>query len=37
MGVSGPCRFTSGGKNYGTHCIWGWVGPRAGVVVLENR
>jgi hypothetical protein len=27
--VSHPCRFTTQGKNLGTHRMGGWVGPRA--------
>jgi hypothetical protein len=32
MGVSGqPQRFSPGERTPGTHCIGGWVGPRAGL------
>ena len=27
----------SQGKNYGTHCIWAWIGPRADVNNSEKR
>jgi hypothetical protein len=35
MGVSGQCHAPAAlyprGKDPGTHCTWGWVGPRAGL------
>jgi hypothetical protein len=31
-GDSRPGRFTPG-----THCIWGWVGPRTGLDDMEKR
>jgi hypothetical protein len=35
--TSHPGRFFSPGNNPGTHWIGGWVGPRAGLDVLEKR
>jgi hypothetical protein len=35
--ASGPCRFTPGKGASSTHCIGGWVGPRAGMNVMEKR
>jgi hypothetical protein len=32
---SGPARFTSG-KDLGTHCTGGWLGPRVGLDVLKK-
>ena len=29
--------FTAGKRALGTHWIGGWVGPRAGVEILEKR
>jgi hypothetical protein len=40
MEVSGqerPGRFTPWERAPGTHCIGGWVGPRAGLDAVENR
>jgi hypothetical protein len=34
---SRPCRFTPGERAYGSHCIGGWVGPRAGLDDVEKR
>jgi len=36
-GLSRPGRFTSRVKPHGTHCIGGWVGPRAGLDAVANR
>jgi hypothetical protein len=30
-------RFTSGEPALGIHCIGGWVGPRAGLSIMEKR
>jgi hypothetical protein len=35
--VSRPSRFTPGEIALGTHCIGGWVGPRAGLEAVEKR
>jgi hypothetical protein len=35
--ASRPGRFTPGERAPGTHWIWGWVGPRAGLDNLEKR
>jgi hypothetical protein len=32
-----PYRFTLGEADPGTHCIGGWLAPRAGLVVMEKR
>jgi hypothetical protein len=41
MGVSGqrhdPAALYPRGKNYGTHRIGGWVGPRAGLDAEARR
>jgi hypothetical protein len=34
--ASRPCRFTPGERASGTHCIGGWVRPRAGVDDIEK-
>jgi hypothetical protein len=39
MGVGGQCHALAAlpqGKRPGTHCIGGWVGPRAGVEYLGH-
>jgi hypothetical protein len=35
--ASRPGRFTPERKAAGTHCIGAWVGPRAGLDVVEKR
>jgi hypothetical protein len=35
--ASRPCRFTPGERAPGTHWVWGWVGPRAGLNDVEKR
>jgi hypothetical protein len=35
--ASRPGRFTPGETAPGTHCIGGWVGPSAGLDVIEKR
>jgi hypothetical protein len=35
--VSRPCRFTTKERTSSTHCIGGWVGPRASLHYLERR
>jgi hypothetical protein len=35
--ASRPCNFTQGHRTPGTHCIGGWVGPRAGLDDVEKR
>jgi hypothetical protein len=35
--ASRPCRYTPGKRAPGTHCIRGWVGPRAGLDDVEKR
>jgi hypothetical protein len=32
---SSPSRFTPGERALGTHCIEGWVSPRAGLGAME--
>jgi hypothetical protein len=34
--LSASCPGHSQGKNPGTHCIGGWVGPRSGLDVLAK-
>jgi len=34
---SRPMRFTLGIRYPGTHWIWGWVGPRAGLGAVAKR
>lgn len=34
--VSCTCHFTSGRTATGTHCIEGWLGPKAGMYSVEN-
>jgi hypothetical protein len=34
--ASRPCCFTPGKTAPGTHCIGGWVGPKAGLDVMEK-
>jgi hypothetical protein len=33
----GPCRCTSAARSRGTHRIGGWVGPSAGLYLVEKR
>jgi hypothetical protein len=35
--VSRPCRFIRRERIPGTHLIWDWVGPRAGLDAVERR
>jgi hypothetical protein len=35
--ASRPCRSTSRERARSTHCIGGWVGPRAGLDDVEKR
>jgi hypothetical protein len=35
--ASRPGRFTPGERGPGTHCIGGWVDPRAGLDDVEKR
>jgi hypothetical protein len=35
--ASRPCRFTLGERAPGTHCIGGWVDPRASLNDVEKR
>jgi hypothetical protein len=35
--ASRPCHFTPGERALSTHCIGGWVGPRAGLDNVEKR
>jgi hypothetical protein len=35
--ASRPCRFTPEERAPGTHCLGGWVDPRAGLDDLEKR
>jgi hypothetical protein len=35
--ASGPCRLTSGDEAPGTHCIRGWVSPKASMNTVEKR
>jgi hypothetical protein len=37
LSASRPCRFTPGERAPDTHCIGGWVGPRAGLDDVEMR
>jgi hypothetical protein len=34
--ASRPCHFTLGEITPGTHCIGGWVDPRAGLYDMEK-